>query len=164
MNHRGFTLIELIMVIALIGILAVFAAPQMGNITSMKAEAFSDKLRADIRYAQNLAMTQNQRVRVTFTAASYDVTIGGVVNHATDPANGKPYPVVLGVGDYSGIGLANTFTGSCLEFDSLGVPYEGTPAECAATAPLATLLAVNRTVTVTNGSVITITAQTGAVN
>jgi MSHA pilin protein MshC len=164
MNRRGFTLIEVIMVIVLIGILAVTAAPKLGSFLSSNYGAFSDKLRADMRYAQNLAMSLNQRVRVRFTAASYDITIGGVIVHATDPSNGKPYPVLLGSGDYAGISLADTFGGDCVEFDSLGSPYEGTAATCAAASPLSTSLPASRTVTVTNGQTITVTLQTGAVN
>jgi MSHA pilin protein MshC len=152
MDRKGFTLIELVMVIVLLGILAAFVAPNLGNITSTKAGAFSDKLRADIRYAQNLAMTQNQRVRVTFAANSYSITIAG--NPIADPATGRNYPVTLGVGDYAGISLANTFGGSYVEFDSLGVPYDG-----------GGVLLVNRSVTVAPvGQAITVTVQTGAVN
>jgi len=66
MNHKGFTLMELVMVIVLIAIVAVFVAPRLGDVTAMKAGAFTSKLRADIRYAQNLAMTRNRRARVYF--------------------------------------------------------------------------------------------------
>jgi MSHA pilin protein MshC len=152
MCRKGFTLIELVMVIVLLGILAAFIAPNLGNITSTKAGAFSDKLRADIRYAQDLAMTRNVQVRVTFAANSYSITIAG--NPIADPATGKNYPVTLGAGDYVGISLANTFGGSYVEFDSLGAPYDSGGA-----------LAINRSVTVAPvGQTIIVTAQTGAVN
>ena len=57
MNRKGFTLIELIMVIVLIGIIAVYAAPRLSSVTDTKAGAFVDKLRADIRYAQSQAVS-----------------------------------------------------------------------------------------------------------
>ena len=155
MSHKGFTLIELIMVIVLIGIIAVFIAPRLGDMTSTKAAAFRDKLRADIRYAQNLAMTRNQRGRVTFTANSYSVTIGG--NPAFDPARGGNLSVTLGSGDYVGLSFtAIGFTGSYVEFDSLGVPYDG-----------GGTLAAAKSVTVTGGGSnysVTVQPQTGAVN
>ena len=152
MGRRGFTLIELVMVIVLLGILAAFIAPSMGNLTATKSGSFAGKLRADIRYAQDLAMARNQRVRVTFAANNYSITIAGVP--IADPGTGKTYPLTLGVGDYAGISLANTFNGSYVEFDSLGAPYDSGGA-----------LAANGSVTVAPaGKIITVTARTGAVN
>ena len=84
MNRKGFTFIELVMVIVLIGIIAVYAAPRLSNVTDTKAGAFVDKLRADIRYAQNLAMTGNQRYRVYFNGSGGGAPASGysVVNDA----------------------------------------------------------------------------------
>ncbi len=157
MNHRGFTLIELVMVIVLIGIVAAFIAPQLGNVSATKAGSFAGKLRADIRYAQNLAMTRNQRARVTFRTVpnGYDVTQGG--NPVADPAIGGNLSVTLNTGDYVGVSISFIgFTGSYVEFDSLSVPYDGGGA-----------LAAAKNVTVTGGGSnynVTVQPQTGAVN
>lgn len=156
MDRKGFTLIELVMVIVLIGIIAAFVAPQLGNVFATKSGGLASKLRADIRYAQNLAMTQNQRVRVTFAANSYSITIAG--NPIADPATGRNYPVTLGAGDYVGIGIVipTGFSGDYVEFDSLGIPYDGGGVLAAATS-----------VTVTGGGSnynVTVQPQTGAVN
>lgn len=134
---------ELVMVLILIGIIAVFAAPRMPDITSTNADAFKDKLRADIRYAQNLAMSRNQRCRVYFNTAPSPVPDGyAVVNDldgdaiwgeagefAMDPAGTGNLSVVLNTGDYSNITIS---TGACVpavggftEFNSLGVSTTG---------------------------------------
>ena len=162
MNTRGFTLIELILVLVLLTIIAVFAMPRLGDVPSMKSGAFADKLRADIRYAQNLAMTRGQRVRVTFAAASYDLTIGAT--HVIDPSTGNVYPVLLGVGDYAGIAITmpTGFSGNYVEFDSLGTPYDNATGGSCSTAPCP--LTTNKTVIVTGGPSITVTAKTGAIN
>ena len=152
MDRNGVTLIELVMVIVLIGIIAAFVMPMLGNITTTEAGSFTDKLRADMRYAQDLAMTQSQRVQVNFTANSYSITIAG--NPIVDPSNGRNYPVTLGTGEYAGISLSNTFGGSIVIFDSLGGPYDSNGA-----------LTANQSVTVAPvGHTITVTMQTGAVN
>lgn len=59
MNKKGFTLIEVIMVIAVIAIISAAVAPSMlkGGGT-VSAAAFAKKLRSDMRYAQTLAMTR----------------------------------------------------------------------------------------------------------
>ncbi len=64
---RGFTLIELIMVIVLIGVMSVFVAP-MFNATDFYARGFKDETLALLRYAQKTAVAQRRTVCVTFTA------------------------------------------------------------------------------------------------
>jgi MSHA pilin protein MshC len=151
MNQKGFTLIELVMVIVLIGILAVIAVPQLGDMTGMKAGAFADKLEADIRYAQNLAMTRNIRHRVYFNAAPAPTPNGyAVTNNAG--AVVEDLSVVLNTGDFAGITVASPFPH--IEFDSLGRPYNDAGA----------LLAADASITVSPGFSITIKLQTGAVN
>jgi MSHA pilin protein MshC len=162
MTSKGFTLIELVLILVLVAIISVFATSRMGDVASMKAGAFTDKLRADIRYAQNIAMTGNTRVRVTFSATSYDVTMGAM--HAVDPSTGKAYPILLGTGEYAGISLAmpTGFTGNYVEFDALGTPYDGAVGGGCSTAPCP--LTSNKSVAVAGGGTITITARTGAIN
>lgn len=147
MNSKGFTLIELIMVIVLIGIIAVVVSPKLGDVTDTKAAALADKLRADIRYAQNLAMTTSQRHRVYINTAPGPTPGYAVVNVATglvvqDPAGGN-LSVVLDAGDYAGITVSPDTT---IEFNSLGSPTTG---------------GTNLTA---GGTTITVTAETGAVN
>jgi len=59
-RSRGFTLIELVMVIVLISIVAAVAAPMLfSGATAVSAGAFARKVRDDVRYAQVLAMTRS---------------------------------------------------------------------------------------------------------
>ncbi len=155
MNYKGFTLIELVMVIVLLGIMAAVVVPRFVNVSSMNAAAFADKLRADIRYAQNLAMARNQRYRVYVNTAPAPTPNGyAVVNVssgmvAQDPAGQGTLSVTLNTGQYAGI-TVNTPPGGYVEFNSLG----------ASTAGADVTITVNGDATLT----VTITAQTGAVN
>jgi prepilin-type N-terminal cleavage/methylation domain-containing protein len=162
MNRNGFTLIELVMLLVLIGIIAAFVAPRLGNVTSTKAGAFRDKLRADIRYAQNLAMTESRRYRVYINTAPSPMPNGyAVVNdlnsdgwgatggneYAADPAGGGNLSVTLNVGQYADITVSMLPAVGFIEFNSLGAPTTAV------------------TLMITPGSqTVTITAQTGAVN
>ena len=153
MNRKGFTFIEFIMVIMLIGIIAVYAAPRLSNVTDMETGAFADKLRSDIRYAQNLAMTRNQRYRVYFNGSGGGAPASGysVVNNSTgltapDPAGSGNLIVTLNTESYAGI-TVSTPAGGFIEFNSLGVPT------AAATLTIAP-----------GGQQVTVAAQTGAVN
>ena len=67
-RERGFTLIELIMVIVLLGVLGVVAAPRMFNSTDFYARGFHDETLALLRYAQKAAIAQRRTVCVAFSA------------------------------------------------------------------------------------------------
>lgn len=72
----GFTLIELIIVIAILGILSVaytsISLPDNG--IGIRLNSAANQVVTDIRLAQSLAMGLNQRRQVNFTASSYGVT------------------------------------------------------------------------------------------
>jgi MSHA pilin protein MshC len=171
MKCTGFTLIELVMVIVLIGIIAIVVVPKLPDIASTKAGAFIDKLRADIRFAQNLAMTRNLRSRVYFNgtggapASGYAVVSSttSTCTAFTNPFVGGPLTVALGAGDYANISI--TPARACLEYDSLGRPYDCTtapaPAACATTLNGMTITVKANAAAV---GTVTVSSQTGAVN
>lgn len=66
---RGFTLVELIMVIVLLGVLAAFAAPKIFNVDDFNARGFHDETLGLLRYAQKAAVAQRRTVCVSFTAS-----------------------------------------------------------------------------------------------
>src|SRR3990172_4580077 len=73
-DARGFTVIELVLVIVVVAIIALAAAPRLASITGLKASATARRLQSDLTYTQNLAMTTNRRHRVVFPAATlYEV-------------------------------------------------------------------------------------------
>ena len=123
-DDPGFTFIELVMIIVLVSLVAVMAAPRLANITGVKAAATARKLQADVSYAQNLAMTSNRRHRVVFpSTTSYEVRdAAGAL--ATNPDGGVPFALTMD----AGITLSWNLNGDAalnrgVEFDSLGRPY-----------------------------------------
>ena len=120
-KNRGFTLIELIMVMVIAGVLAVVALPRMFNATEFQSRGLSDQVQASLRYAQKIAIAQHRFVCATFTANSLSLTIGST-NTCTP---GTPVTALTSNGNYvvnapSSISFAATPT--TFSFNALGQP------------------------------------------
>ncbi len=162
---RGFTIVELVMVIVIIGILSVIAHSRFTTYYDLKLEGAARKLAADIRYAQQFSLSQhvthgiefdvtNNRYRIYVVSTGVNVTdpltreagvsgqnwtSGYVVTYNTDP-------------EFEGIDLTSASFGgtATLRFTSLGKPQDSTGADLAATGSAGmSLQGYSRTVQVT---------------
>src|SRR5674476_652767 len=86
-HQRGFTLIELVMVIVILGVLAVYAAPRMFNSGDFYARGFHDETLSILRYAQKSAIAQRRTVCVAFTTTSATLTIAATAATASCAGN-----------------------------------------------------------------------------
>ena len=73
MKNTGFTFVELVVVILLIGILSAFVAPRFFADNDFKARGIADELITAIRHAQRLSMTRGENHRIVITTSSYTV-------------------------------------------------------------------------------------------
>ena len=131
---RGFTLIELIMVIVILASLAVVASPFLQNIPNIRAQMAAFKLRSDIRYAQLLAIQSSVRSRVVFNSGTHSYQLerdngSGTFIAVMNPATRQNYTVTLNSGDFQGVTfsvvqLASPAAGNpnIVVFDALGAP------------------------------------------
>ena len=113
-NNRGFTLVEITVVVILIGIIAaaVFARSISTDRISIVGEV--DKIRNHIRYAQSMAMKRNDVWVISCDATQYwlsDITLN---------------PVDLPGATSNRISLADlgvSMNAFAVYFDPLGIPY-----------------------------------------
>lgn len=72
-HTNGFTLVELVAVIVVIGILAAYIVPKMFSVTSFTSRGYFDQLIQATRYARKLAVTSGCAVQVTINASSFSL-------------------------------------------------------------------------------------------
>jgi MSHA pilin protein MshC len=70
-RNSGFTLIELVTTLVLIGVLAAVAAPRFADNRAFDQRGYADELAAGLRYAQRLAIASNCDVSFGIAANQY---------------------------------------------------------------------------------------------
>jgi MSHA pilin protein MshC len=81
--EQGFTLIELIMTMVIVGILAVVVAPRFLGTSVFQSRGFADQVQASLRYAQKEAIAQHQYVCAAFTTNSVTLWTGATAGCGT---------------------------------------------------------------------------------
>ncbi len=131
----GFTLIELIVVMAVLGLAAALVIPQMGSVQVLRVQAALQTVVSDLTFAQADAIAFQQRRAVVFDLENNRYRLVSVPGSTIDEANtlyqpdsdastGGRYVVNLNVDRYAGARLtSSTFTTAApLVFDDLGTP------------------------------------------
>ena len=132
-KQRGFTLVELIMVIVILGVLAVYAAPRIFNSNDFYARGFHDETLGLLRYAQKAAIAQRRTVCVAFTSTTATLTIATAA--ATfDCATSTPLAGPNGsptITARTGVTYNATTPPNAFNFDGLGRPIAASGAAMA---------------------------------
>jgi len=115
-KNSGFTLVELVTVIMILGIISAFALPRFFNLNQYQQRAAYDEVAGALRYAQKLAVGSGCDVQVVFAGNTYALQQPVGVCTAVAFANIAGHPVNAGA--IAGVNLNSvpaTFT-----FDPMG--------------------------------------------
>jgi len=118
---RGFTLIELIMVLMIAGIVSFYAMARLNDMGEVNAQGFADQVASSLRMAQKAAIAQRRTVYVNVSAAGSRVY---ACLDAATPTCASPLAQPQGGNlDLTGpAGLAVTTTATQFSFNGLGSP------------------------------------------
>ncbi len=137
-RHRpGFTFIEILVVVLILGIASAIILPQVSSRDDLDAASAARTVMADLLYAQNRAIATQQCHYVVFnvTGQSYSLYSGssqlssGPTTLLTHPISGNGYTMTFGQAGANNISSDVTlgsvsFNGqNTIAFDELGVPY-----------------------------------------
>ncbi len=85
-GFRGYTMIELVMVMVLVGVLSAVALPKLGVLNSVRDDTWRDSLVAGLRYASKSAVAQRRLVCANLTNTQLTLTVASA-NPATSCGN-----------------------------------------------------------------------------
>lgn len=117
----GFTLVELIVVILIIGILSISIAPRFFGVSSYEDRKAADELLAALRHTQQMAMNRGGDIQLVLTSTNFTVQIsGGAALRSPDGrlTYGKYFPANVVVSSTPALP-------TIINYDRLGRPNTG---------------------------------------
>ncbi len=136
-SERGFTMVEMITVIVILGILAAVAAPRFFDRNVFDSRGYYDQVISTLRHAQKTAIAQRRFVCVSFSAVGVtpgNVTLSLGANNScgtplVSPSGITPYIISSNNASFSVIPALGA-----ISFDCLGRPRSaGSTATCSDT-------------------------------
>ena len=125
----GFTLIEIIVVVIILGIAAMMAVPMLSSAADMQVRSAADRIAADLEYAKSMAITHQKTYSVEFDTVNETYQIldstGTVIKNPVRPS--EDYFVNLTAdSNTSRVNIATAVFNTVL-FDTIVFDYLGSP-------------------------------------
>ncbi|MFA5784821.1 MAG: GspH/FimT family pseudopilin [Phycisphaerae bacterium] len=127
LRPRGFTLIEIMLVVVILSIAAMLAIPFAASGAASQLKAAATILAADLEYAKSMAISRGQDYWVEFNTSTNSYSIKDASDTViTNPLTGKQYIINFSSDNrFSRVDITSVnfdATGSTVGFDYLGSP------------------------------------------
>lgn len=115
-HHNGFTLIELVLVVIIVGVISAIAVPRFAQATArQQLDAAANRLISDFQKAQHHAQATSNDVELSFDASGNSYTF--------TPASGTSFQVQLDESPYQVKVTKATFEDTtAVTFNGFGIP------------------------------------------
>jgi MSHA pilin protein MshC len=134
-QHRGFTLVEILTVVVILGIVSAVVVPQLGSRDDLRAASATRQVMADLIYAQSRAIATQHKQYVQFNGNQYTISSRSddlaPLAPITHPITKEPYIQSVGVANtplekvkINSVNFAGT---SWVCFDEFGAPFTYDP-------------------------------------
>lgn len=154
-RERGFTLVELVVILVLLGTLAVVVLPKLGTATGLRDDAWREDIRSALRFAHKTAMAQRRLVCASITSTAVTLTVASANPAAACNRN------LAGPQDSSGVFATNAGSAT-VAVAPAGMLYFQSDGRV--TSDAAGTSAVSRTITVSGTAGLTLVGETGHVD
>ena len=99
-GEQGFTIVELVVVIVILGVIGVVAGPRFFSSSDYDGRAYYDELATALRYGQKVAVATGCPVRVTVATSSYALAQQSALSGHCNPSDSSfPVAVLLPSGE-----------------------------------------------------------------
>jgi len=126
---RGFTVVEILIVVVILGIAALTALPMLSSAASVQLRSAANMIAADLEYAKSLSVSRGRNFTVVFDTAaeSYEIQdeFGATIPHPVK--KGFDYVIDLQGEGLERVDITNVdfAASSDVMFDYLGSPDDG---------------------------------------
>ena len=128
--QTGFTMIELVVVLIMVGIMAVVALPKLTLLTGFKDVGYRDQIKSAVEYARKAAIWQRRYTCVVITSSAVTLTSDLIIpdSHVTDCTSGAQLANSLNLpSGKNTISPPRNVTASTatIQFNAQGQPWTG---------------------------------------
>jgi len=123
---RGFTLIEIIIVVVILSIAAMAAIPLMSSASDVQIRSAANLIAADLEYAKSMAISRGQNYSVVFDEGANSYQIEDQSDNVIPHPVKKGFDYAMNFSNDSRLGkvdiTSTSFTSGKVTFDCLGSP------------------------------------------